>query len=97
MYPPILGGVVLYAVRVILKYCWPLVLPTIPCIFNKFYDQGINTHGRIEKCIEIVFGKYGERKKPFGIPKRRCEDNIKMCLKGIAWQNVDCFHSACGG
>jgi hypothetical protein len=31
-----------------------------------------------------MLGKY-DGKKLFRIPRRRCEDNIKMCPEGIAW------------
>jgi hypothetical protein len=35
------------------------------------------THGRDEKCIQILIGK-SEGKRPLGRPKRRWEDNIRM-------------------
>ena len=30
-----------------------------------------------------------ERKRPFGSPRRRWEDNIKMDLKYSGWESVD--------
>jgi hypothetical protein len=42
---------------------------------------GINSY-------EIVIGM-PESKSPFGRPKRRWEDDIKMHLEGIRWEVVD--------
>jgi hypothetical protein len=30
-----------------------------------------------------------KRKRPFGRPRRRCSNNIKMDFKGIGWEGVD--------
>jgi hypothetical protein len=30
-----------------------------------------------------------ERKMPLGIPRRKCEDNIKMDLREIGWDGMD--------
>jgi hypothetical protein len=49
---------------------------------------------RIEEMrntYKIVFGK-PEGMRPLGRSKRRWEDNIKMNLKEIGWENVDWAH-----
>jgi hypothetical protein len=35
-----------------------------------------------------------EGKRPFGRPMRRWEDNIRMDLREIDWEDVDCMHLA---
>ena len=37
---------------------------------------------------KVLVGK-PERKRPLGRPRRRWEDNIKMDLKEIGWEDVD--------
>jgi hypothetical protein len=50
-------------------------------------------HGKEEKSIKILTGKC-ERKRPPGRPRRRCENNVRMYLKEIGWENVGwiCFY-----
>jgi hypothetical protein len=38
-------------------------------------------------CRVIVKKLWG--KKPLGIPRRRWEDNIAMCLQEIRWNGID--------
>jgi hypothetical protein len=35
-----------------------------------------------------------EGKRPLGRPKRRWEDNIRLDLREIEWEGVDCMHLA---
>jgi hypothetical protein len=35
-----------------------------------------------------------EGNRPLGRPRRRWEDNIKMYLTEIGWEDVDCIHLA---
>jgi hypothetical protein len=35
-----------------------------------------------------------EGKRPFGTPNHRWEDNIKVDLKEMGWEGVDCIHLA---
>jgi hypothetical protein len=46
------------------------------------------SYGRKEKCIGlyILVGK-AEGKRLLGRSSRRCEDNIKMDVKEIVWEN----------
>jgi hypothetical protein len=44
-----------------------------------------------EKLINILVGK-PEGKRRFGRPRRRWEDNIRMDVKEIGWEGVDCMH-----
>jgi len=55
--------------------------------------RACNTNGRDEKCIRYFVGK-PEGKIPLGRPRRRCEDNIRMDLKEIGWEGVDCMRLA---
>jgi hypothetical protein len=51
------------------------------------------TCGRDEKCIQILVGK-PEEKRPFGIHRRRCEDNIRIDVgekgrgEGVEWMHL---------
>jgi hypothetical protein len=38
-----------------------------------------------------------ERKRPLRIPRHRWEDNIRMDVRKIVWEDVDCKHMAQGG
>jgi hypothetical protein len=42
-----------------------------------------------EKCVQNDDGGKHERKTPFGRPRRRWGDNIRMNLKEIGWKVVD--------
>jgi hypothetical protein len=44
--------------------------------------------GEVKNAYSISVGK-PERKRPLGRPKRRWEDNIRMYLRLVGWQNVD--------
>jgi len=35
-----------------------------------------------------------ERRRPFGKPRRRWEDNIRMDIRKIGWEGVDWIHLA---
>jgi hypothetical protein len=50
-------------------------------------------HGGDENCIQILVEKL-ERKKLFGIPRHRWEDNITMDLREIRFGVVDWIHLA---
>jgi hypothetical protein len=41
----------------------------------------------------VLVGK-PEGKRPLGIPRRRCADNIRMNLMKIGWEGVDWIHLA---
>jgi hypothetical protein len=49
--------------------------------------------GEMRNAYIILVGKC-ERKRPHGIPKRRREDNIRMCVREIGWEVVDWIHLA---
>jgi hypothetical protein len=42
---------------------------------------------------KIMVGK-SEGKRPLEIPKRRWDNSIKIDLKEIRWEDVDCIHLA---
>jgi hypothetical protein len=37
-----------------------------------------------KKCIKVI-GEETRRKSLLGKPRRKWENNIKMCLEGVAW------------
>jgi hypothetical protein len=41
------------------------------------------THGRAEKSVQGFGGK--ARKRPLGIPRRKCKDGIRTALREIGW------------
>ena len=45
--------------------------------------------GNKRNSYRIVVGK-PQREKPLGQPRCRWEDDIKMSLKDIGWEDVDC-------
>jgi hypothetical protein len=49
------------------------------------------TDGRNEKCIQYLIGT-PERKRPFGRLRGVWEDNIRVELREIGWEVVDCMH-----
>ena len=51
-------------------------------------DEGSNAY-------RVLVGKH-ERKRPRGIPRHLCEDNIKMNLKEMGYEGVDWTHLAQG-
>jgi hypothetical protein len=67
--------------------------------FTKYYqvdeikeddiDGACNMHGRYEKCIQN-FG----RRKLRGRKRCKCEDNIRMYLRKIRWENVNWINLA---
>jgi hypothetical protein len=44
--------------------------------------------GLEKRNVNILLGK-PEGKRPLGIPKRRCADNIRMELGEVGWGDVD--------
>jgi hypothetical protein len=36
-----------------------------------------------------IFVEKPEGRRPSGKPRRRCEDNVKLDLREIGWENVD--------
>jgi hypothetical protein len=49
--------------------------------------------GKMRNAYSILVGK-PEGKRPLGKPRRRWEDNIRMGLREIEWEGVDCIHLA---
>jgi hypothetical protein len=45
----------------------------------------------MRNAYKILVGKL-EEKRPFGRPRCRCEDNIRMDLREIDWEIVDWIH-----
>jgi len=54
-------------------------------------SEAYNTHGRDEKCIRSFVGK-PQGKRSFGKPRRRWEDDIRMYLREIGWEDVGRMH-----
>jgi hypothetical protein len=52
-------------------------------------------HGEVRVAYNILVGK-PEGRSPFGRPRHRWEDNIKMDLREIGFWDVDWFHLAQG-
>jgi hypothetical protein len=50
-----------------------------------------STHGRDEKSIQY-FEWQTERKSPLGRPRRRWENNIRIDLTELRWEDVDWIH-----
>jgi hypothetical protein len=53
--------------------------------------EAYSRHGEMRNAYKTLVGK-PERKRPFGRPRRRWEDNIKADLKEIGWKGVDWIH-----
>jgi hypothetical protein len=49
--------------------------------------------GEKRNAYRILVGK-PEGRRPLGSPRRRWVDNIKMDLREIGWDGVDCVHLA---
>jgi len=49
--------------------------------------------GVMRNVLRILIGK-PEEKRLFGRPRRRCEDNIRMDLRELGWEDVDWIHLA---
>jgi hypothetical protein len=49
--------------------------------------------GKLRNAYKIFVGKY-EGKRSLGKPRRIWEDNIRMGLKEIGWEDVDWMHVA---
>jgi hypothetical protein len=49
--------------------------------------------GKMRNAYKILVGK-AEGKIPFGRPRRRWKDNIRMHLREVAWVVVGCMHPA---
>jgi hypothetical protein len=49
--------------------------------------------GEKRKLYRILVGK-PEGKTPLGIPRRRCEDGIRMDLRETGWEGVEWIQSA---
>jgi hypothetical protein len=52
-----------------------------------------STNWAKRNAYRILVGK-PEGKRPLGIPRRRCMDNIKMDLSEIGWDGVDWIDKA---
>jgi hypothetical protein len=52
--------------------------------------------GEMKNACKILIGK-PERKRPIDRPRRRWEDNIRMDLREIGWEDVDWMHLAQDG
>jgi hypothetical protein len=51
-------------------------------------SRSYSTHGGVEKYTRC-FGFKTQKKRPLGRRRRRWEDNIRMDLREIVWENVD--------
>jgi hypothetical protein len=49
--------------------------------------------GELRFAYSILVGRH-EGRRPLGRPRRRWEDNIKMNLREIVFEDVDCIHLA---
>jgi hypothetical protein len=49
--------------------------------------------GRDEKCVQS-FGRKSQRERPIGRPKLRGKYNIKIKLREVWWEDVQCIHVA---
>jgi hypothetical protein len=47
----------------------------------------------MRNAYKILVGK-SERKRLIGRPRHRCDDNIRMDLREIGWEDVDWIHLA---
>jgi hypothetical protein len=54
-------------------------------------DGACEMHGKVGKCLRKVFVGKPEGKRPLGRRRHRWEDNIRMRLREIRWEDVDCF------
>jgi hypothetical protein len=52
--------------------------------------------GKNRNAYSVLVGK-PEEKRPLGRHRRRLEDNIKMNLRGIGWDNMDWINLTQGG
>jgi hypothetical protein len=55
--------------------------------------RAYRAQGRDETCNNTLVGK-PVGKEPLGRPRRRWEDNIKMDLREVGWEDVDWMHVA---
>jgi hypothetical protein len=58
-------------------YCWSNIIRVIKL---NGMDEAFRTYGGEERCIQSLVGKH-EGKRPFGRPKLRLKDNIKIDLR----------------
>jgi hypothetical protein len=56
-------------------------------------DRECSTHGAIRNAYRIVVGK-SEWKRQFERPRRTWEDNIKLFLREIGWEDLNWIHLA---
>jgi hypothetical protein len=47
----------------------------------------------MKNAYKVLVGK-PEGKRPLGRPGRKWDDNIRMNLRNIGWEGVDCIHLA---
>jgi hypothetical protein len=50
-----------------------------------------------KRNIYKIFVGNPERKRPLGRPRRRWEDNVRMTVREIEWEDVDWIHLAQDG
>jgi hypothetical protein len=62
-------------------------------IKNNEMKGAYETYGRQERCIQGLVGR-PDRKTPFGRPKCRWKDNIKIDLQEIGWAIMGCIDLA---
>jgi hypothetical protein len=48
----------------------------------------------VRVAVNSSFVGTPEKRRPPGRPRRRCEDNIRMDLRKIVWESVDCIQLA---
>jgi hypothetical protein len=72
---------------------------TLPSIIRLIKSRRIKWEGHmtrmgeITNAYKILVGKRNG-KRPLGIPRRGCEDRIRIYLKGIGWEGVEWFQLA---
>jgi hypothetical protein len=55
--------------------------------------RACSRNGGDEECLKDI-GRKPEGKRPLGRPRRRWVDNIKMDLREIEWDGMDCIELA---
>jgi hypothetical protein len=75
------------------------ILYSSPNIIRQIKSRGMRWAGHVARMgdernvYRVLMGK-PEGKKPLGRPRRRWEDRIRMDLREIGWESVDCIQLA---
>jgi hypothetical protein len=62
-------------------------------IYEIIFILDVHRIGETRNAYRILVGK-PEGKRPLGRPRRRYVDNIKMDLREIGWDDIDCIDLA---